>query len=93
LEFWDSANREFCEQEIRKIHVGNPVNDQSCPSVGTHGRDRKPIDILAIDTHIGKGFGFVVGENMRVNLNHPSTWDACQKLEESQGSAFHEFGR
>jgi hypothetical protein len=92
-ELRDSANRECCEQEIGKIHVGNPVNDRSRPSVGTRGRDRKPIDILIIETHTSKWVGLAVGETPRVNLNRPSTWDTCQKSEESRGSAFCESWR
>jgi hypothetical protein len=62
LEFQDSGNWRFCEQEIEKIPVGNTVNDRSRPSMGTHGRDRKPIDISIIGTHIGKCSNFEVGE-------------------------------
>jgi hypothetical protein len=51
------------------------------------------IDILIIETHTSKWVGLAVGETPRVNLNRPSTWDTCQKSEESRGSTFCESWR
>jgi hypothetical protein len=38
-------------------------------------------------------WGYIIGENLRVDLNYPSTWDACRKSEGSRGLEFHELGR